>query len=711
MTNDSTESDIDGLNPDNDDDLLQIAKHRFKLCVEAEAKNRSDEIDDLHFMIGDQWPLDIRNLRQQDQRPCLTINRLPQYVRSVTNEIRQNRPSIKINPCDDAADVDTAKVLQGMIRHIENNSHSDIAIDTAVGQAAKSGKGYFRLLTEYSDPMSFQQEIKIKQILNRFSVYLDPYYQEPDGSDAEFGFIVDEMSKEEYRAQFGKSKLSSQPSWNSEGDGQNPFFIDNGVRVCEYLYKVWEEVDIVQLTSGKVLEKSLLEKITLPDGVRVVKERRASVPRIKWAKINGVEVLERTDIPGMWIPIIPVVGEEDFVDGKKVTSGVIRYAKDAQRMFNYMKTAEAEMIGLAPKAPFIVMEGQLEGYEKQWDSANTKNWGYLQYKPKSVAGQPAPPPQRTAWEPPVQAITQSIVQSIDDLKATTGIYDDALGKQSNAESGKAIERRTSQSQVSNFHYLDNLSRSLRHAGRIIVNWIPKIYDTPQTVRIIGDDGEVDFAQINQIFHENGEEKSHFLDHGTYDVTVDTGPSYQTKRQEAVASMLELTKIYPQAMQIIGDLLVSNMDWQQARECAARIKKTIPPNILDDGKEDIPPQAKAQMSQMNQMVQTLGKHLEEAYKIINTKQVETTSKERIATSEQRTQLIVEWMKHHAKDSQLAFEVAVDQANKRFDQLNGNQSIQDGVAGAEQASGAQNLQQPTGGLSPGQASPAPSMGGQP
>lgn len=699
-SSDDLENEVDS---DDDKELLRVAKERFDLCVEHESHTRPEELDDLKFMVGQQWPTEVKAERDQNNRPCLTINRIPQFVRQVTNDGRQNRPSIKINPVGNGATTDTAKVLQGMVRHIENRSHADIAYDTSLGGAAKTGLGYFRLRTDFATPLSFQKEILIEQIKNRFSAYLDPWYQKPDGSDSIFGFITEDMSDYEFKAQYPNSKLSKMADWGSIGDESNLFITKDSCRVAEYYYKVWEEVEIVQLTSGKVLEKKLLDKIKLPSHERIVKERKTLMPRIKWAKITGHEVLEKANVLGQWVPIIPVIGEEDIVEGKRIVSGVIRNAKDPQRLYNYNKSAQAELIGLAPKSPWIVAEGQIEGFEKQWETANVKNWAYLQYKMKNLAGVPAPPPQRNTWEPPVQALTAAAAENIEEMKGTTGLYDESLGNRSNAQSGLAIQKRMTQGQVSNFHFTDNLSKSMRHAGEIMVNWIPQIYNEADTVRILGDDGEVSMVQINQVFKENGVDKAHFLDLGTYDVTVDTGPSYQTKRQEAVASMIDFTRVAPQFAGGIADLMVGNMDWPMARECAARIKKMLPPNIADDGKDEIPPQAKAQMSQMNQMVQTLSKQNAELIDIIKTKSLELSSKEKIAAMEQKTALAIELMKHDQKDAHTVFQAEQDHIDRQLDmdqQSLQNQISQNQVNGdaGGNASAPQNM--PTGGSSPGQ-----------
>lgn len=688
-----------------DEELIKVAKYRFKLAEESEEQSRIEELEDIRFMVGDQWPSDIKAQRHSEQRPCLTINRIPQFVRQITNDQRQNRPSIKVNPADDMATIETAKIYQGMIRHIEYASHADIAYDTAFEGTVKSGLGYFRIVTDYADAMSFQQEIKIKLIKDRFSVYLDPFYQEPDGSDSEWGFVFEDISKDEFRVKYPKAKLSTMASWDSVGNDYSSWVKKDSVRIAEYYYKTYEEQDIVLLSNGKSVKKSSLPN-QLEDGLRVVSERKTLVPKVKWAMINGIEVLEKTEVLGQWIPIIPVVGEEEIVNGHKVVAGIIRHTKDPQRMYNYWSSAETETIALAPKAPFIGAEGQFEGFETQWKTANTKNHAYLEYKVKSLGGIPQGPPQRNVVEPPVQAITQARNLCIEDMKGTTGIYDASLGNRSNEQSGVAIQRRNTQSQTGNFHYTDNLSKSMRHGGRIILNWIPQIYNTAQAVRIIGEDGEVQMAQINKIFREAGEDKSHFLDVGNYDCTISTGPSFQTKRQEAVSSMLDLARSLPQSMQVGLDLLVRNMDWPGAQEIADRIKKTLPPNILDSDKDmKIPPQIQAQMQQMSHMVKTLSEQNAEYIEILRTKKMDIESKERIAAQDNETALRIEMMKHDAKDSQIMFQEAMAHIDRRLELLNANQPIDSG-AGGDAAPQDPNIQQPTGGQPPG-----PSMGGNP
>lgn len=697
-----------------DEEIVRIARERFSLAVDAEEQNRKESLIDLKFLTGDHWPTDVKNAREQDRRPCLTINRIPQFVKQITNEQRQNRPSIRVSPVDDKADLETAKVIQGHIRHIEYNSNADIAYDTAFECAVGRGFGFFRIVTDFCDPMSFDQEILIKRIRNPLSVYIDPSSSEPDGSDMNWAFVTEDMSRDEYLAKYKDSKIDKNADWKSLGNSFEGWFTEKSIRIAEYFYKTFEEIEIVKLNNGQILKKTDIHE-AFPAGIEIKETRKSLFPVVKWVKINGLEIIEKTDWPGQWIPIIPVFGEEIDVEGQRRLEGIIRHARDSQMAINFWRSSEAETIALAPKAPFIVAEGQLEGYEEQWKSANIKNHTFLMYKPVSVAGQPVGAPQRNAYEPPIQAITNASIQATEDLKATTGIYDATLGNRSNETSGVAIQRRNAQAQTSNFHFIDNLSRSLRHAGRIIIDILPSVYDTKRSLRIIGEDDQESVVAINQMFQKEGKEVVHRFDIGKYDVTVDTGPSYATKRQEAVQSILSFIQAYPPAAQVSGDLLVKNMDWPGSKEIAERLKKSLPPGIADDKDQaPIPPQVQQQLQQQGQMIDQLTQHLNEKTELLKNKTVELESKERIEFAKLEQQAAMKLAELQSREATTILAHQMQELTQRLNMVKINEPIEDEVTESQQqpnqfnnqgsgSNGAANFgnqqQQPTGGQSPG------------
>lgn len=396
------------------------------------------------------------------------------------------------------------------------------------------------------------------------------------------------------------------------------------------------------------------------------------------------------------------------IEGKRVLEGIVRHAKDPQRMYNFWATSETETIALAPKAPWIGAEGQFEGHKAKWNTANTKNHPYLEYKPISLTGQLMPPPQRLVFEPAVQAISHARMLASEDLKATTGVYDAALGNRSNENSGIAIQRRANQAQTSNFHFIDNLSKSIRHAGRILVDVIPKYYDGARAIRILGEDDKEEVIRINQEFERKGELVNYSFSVGKYDVAVSTGPSYQTKRQESAAALLELSTKVPQLMNVAPDVLIKALDIPDADVLAERMKKTLPPGLADDdeNKKPIPPQVQAQMQQMNQMLEALTQQLNEANEKIQNKTLELESKERIEFAKMDVDMKKELAKLDADASKVLFMQEIGQINRRLDMLKINEPIEEenqmelGAPGAAVPNEMNPEQQPTGGPSPGE-----------
>lgn len=697
-----------------DEKTLRTALDRLEQAQIAESEIRRRALDDLQFRAGIQWPDNIQQDRERDGRPCLVINRLPQFVQQVTNDQRQNRPSIKVHPVGDGADQETARIIQGLIRHIEYNSNAENAYDTAFDAAATSSFGYFRIVPGFSDPQSFNQELFIRRIRDAFSVYMDPYSQEMDGSDANWGFIEDWLTKDEFARQYPNAQLtSSLGDYSSVGNNPPDWMKGDTFRIAEYFYKELVEKQIFLLKTGQVVRADEVEPTVLRASqagidARVVSSRIAKVPVIHWLKINGIEILERTIFPGSYIPIIPVYGAQLWVNGQRIIESVIRHAKDPQRMYNYWKSAETETIALAPRAPFIVAEGQIEGYEQAWSEANRRNHSFLYYKPVSFSGELAPPPQRQSFEPATQAITQAAMLAADDLKATTGVYDASLGQVTPDASGIAIQRRQTQTQISNFHFVDNLHLSMKHAGRILVEIIPKIYDAARTARIIGDDGTQKMVRLNQPWtDENGKEVLYSLDVGKYDVTIDTGPSFASKRQEAATAMAQMTQAYPQLMSIMGDLMIKNMDWPGAQEMSERIKMTLPPTLQTDPKNmKIPPMVQVQMQQMQGMVKNLTDRLNECTKIIETKKLDLESKERIELAKIQADIEINLAKLGSQASIVMLEHEVAAINNRMKLLNANVPIDaqsnfvpEAADGGNYAGAGHVGSGPTGGLPPG------------
>jgi len=613
-----------------DDDTMATMRSRLQMAMAAYSDSREDELDDLRFMAGSpdnqwQWPADVLATRGAVQgqtinaRPCLTINKLPQHVRQVTNEQRQNRPSGKVIPADDNADVQVAEVFNGIVRHIEYMSDADVAYDTACDNQVTYGEGYIRLLTEYCSDETFDQDIRIGRVRNAFSVYMDPTIQDPCGADAKWCFITEDILKSEYEELFpDASPVSTLMAQGVGNESMAQWLAEDTIRIAEYFYYQTERAtlhlypDNQTAFSRTARDKQLMALFGAP-----IRSRDVHRKKVMWMKTNGFDVLEKREWPGKWIPVVRVVGNEWEVEGRLYISGLVRNAKDAQRMYNYWTSQEAEMLALAPKAPFIGYGGQFEGYEMQWKTANTTNWPYLEVNPDVTdgAGNVLPLPQRAPPPLPQTGLIQAKMGAADDIKGTTGQYDASLGMQGNERSAKAITAREKQGDVGTYHYVDNLARAIRHITRQIVDLIPKIYDTQRIARIIGVDGEVDMVKFNPMQPEAVKEvrdmqtdalieKIYNPSVGVYDVMVTTGPGYMTKRQEALDAMSQILQTNPQLWAVAGDLFIKNMDWPGAQEMAARFKKILDPKVMSEG--DQSPEMMAAQQQIEAMTQELNR---------------------------------------------------------------------------------------------------------
>ena len=612
-----------------DHDKMATMRSRLQMAQAAYSDSREDELDDLRFMAGSpdnqwQWPADVLATRGSVQgqtinaRPCLTINKLPQHVRQVTNEQRQNRPSGKVIPADDNADVQVAEIFNGVVRHIEYMSDADVAYDTACDNQVTYGEGYIRLLTEYCNEESFDQDIKIGRVRNAFSVYMDPTIQDPCGADAEWCFVTEDILISDYERMFpDASPVSTIMSQGVGNESMAQWLAEDTIRIAEYFYKSYEKATLNLYPDNQTAFKGTPQDANLQMMFgKPIRSREVDRQKVMWMKTNGFDILDEREWPGKWIPVVRVVGNEWEVEGKLYISGLVRNAKDAQRMYNYWTSQEAEMLALAPKAPFIGYGGQFEGYEMQWKTANTTNWPYLEVNPDVTdgAGAVLPLPQRAAPPLPQTGLIQAKMGAGEDIKATTGQYDASLGQQGNERSAKAIVAREKQGDVGTYHYVDNLARAIRHITRQIVDLIPKIYDTQRIARIIGVDGDVDMVKFNptqkepvkEIRDEMGAliEKVYNPGVGTYDVMVTTGPGYMTKRQEALDAMSQILQSNPALWSVAGDLFIKNMDWPGAQEMAERFKKILDPKVLSEG--DQSPEMMAAQQQMEAMTQELNR---------------------------------------------------------------------------------------------------------
>jgi len=643
-----------------EEDILATARERFTLVESAEQDIRKEAREDLRYVCGEQWDQADSDARKagNNRRPCLTINKLIGPINQVANEARTNQPGIEVHPVDSVGDPDTADVIEGMVRHIEYASKADEVYETAIEQSAAGSFGYFKVTAHYCCPTSFDQELRIERIPDPFKVYIDPFAKEADKSDMKWAFETELLSLDEYQAQYGDSAVARSGFYAGMYNPSDGWVTDKGVLVARYWTReaAPRKLVAVQWPDGKVTGQFAdeisdplppgLQYATGPDGKRI--ERDTETYQVKCYTINGVEILDETDWKGQYIPILTVLGKEMYVDGKRAIFSLIRFARDPQRLYNFYRSSEAETVMLGTKAPWIGAKGMFR--DARWATANTTPWAYLEYEPLDIAGNPAPPPTRNLFEPPIQALSLGAAQASDDIKATTNIYDAALGSPGPESSGIAIQRRQSQSGMANLHFMDNLNRAIRHCGEILVDLIPKIYDMPREVRILGEDRAQQIVKVNQQYtDEKGRDRCYDLNAGKYDVAITVGPSYPTQRLEAFETMTKIAQAYPQILQVAGDLIFRNGDFPGADKIADRLQKTLPPGLQDepDGQPPLPPAVMAKMQQDGQIIEQLTQQLQTLAQQQQSKAIEVASAER-----------VEMAKIESDDRQAALKAQVD-----------------------------------------------------
>ena len=588
------------------EDIHEEALEQFEQSQEVWEENQRRYEQDVKFArMGEQWDDNDAERRRQDGRPMLTVNRLPSFIRQVSNDARQNKPQIKVMPQDSSGDPNTAEVLNGLIKNIENISKADLAYDTAIDCAASGGMGYFRVDVDYSDADTFDMDIRINRILNPLTVYPDANSTAADSSDWNYCFITEMMPLDEFEVAYPDADPIDFNA-GSYTDREALWFEDKSVRLAEYWCRKQEEYDIHQLDTGDVVTDEMLDEMqdTLDAmGIQVVKTRKSTKSVVKRYVLNGQEILETDEWEGSFIPVIPVWGEEVYHEGERHFYSLIHFAKDAQRMYNYWRTTTTELVALAPKAPWIGPAGSFDTDLQNWQVANTETLPFLEYDGDV-------PPQRQPFAGPPAGALQEALNASDDMKSVMGLHDASMGAQSNEISGVAISKRIREGDTSTFHFIDNMSRAIRHAGIVILDLIPHIYSQDRVLRIIGQDEQPQTVRVNAPFQSKEEmlpdhtknqmeaiSSIYDLRVGKYDVVVKAGPSYTTQREEARNSMIALLQAFPQAAQVTGDLVVESMDWPNADAFAKRLKAILPPGVIDEAQD---PQAAALAKQVKEM---------------------------------------------------------------------------------------------------------------
>ena len=597
---------------DDESAALRARLARFDTMQSFWSAIHAEGNEDDAFVAGEQWPAHVRKEREEEGRPVLTYNLLPAFTRQIINKVRQELPQLRVKPVESdrnqtpdvsnvqgTQDYSLADVFMGLIRNIEHVSRASQAYEKAITDAVHHGFGYITLNTRYSRHDPFIQELVIERVKDSYGVYIDPSAHRADFSDAQDAFIFTSMRRAAFEAKYPDANIGEFNTGITAGLHED-WFDSDSVKIATYYWIDWQDDEVVKMNDGKVHYfsdiKDVLDEMMEKSGIYIAREngeelrRKVKRPVCKWQKMTGSEFLtEETSTPFENIPIFPVLGDEFILDGRTMYGSAIRDARDAQRSYNYWRTAAAEAVALAPKAPFVLTAKQIDGHEKLWETANRSNMPYLVYN--HMDGQP--PPQRMGGANPAAAELANATQDSADIQAIIGLHDASLGRESNEKSGKAILARQAQGSTSTFTFPANLNRAIEAMGRVMVQAIPRIYDTSRVVRVRMPDDTEDFVELNKMEIDEQTRKAvlvHDIAYGKYDVVVETGPSYATQRQESVEAMLELlSTLPPDLVPSIVHLAVKNMGFPGSDEIAAILRKNLPDHLKseDDRAADLP----------------------------------------------------------------------------------------------------------------------------
>lgn len=640
------------------DKIIEEARQRYEYAVEAWSPIFEKMADDLRFSDPTnliQWPEKVRREREMDGRPCLTFDQIGQYVRQIINQARRNKPALKFLPVDNESDPELADVLQGLARQTEYESKAEVAYITALDHATRGGLGFFRLITEEKEggEVVGQQCAKIVRIVDPKSVKLDPDFQETDGSDARWGFVEETYTRDRFKALWPKANLID---WDSTG-----WFGKDHVRVCEYFRVVDATVNYISANGKDYTEDEYWQAAQadsmMPPGIPNPKKAK----RVEWFKLSGEDILEQSEFPAEFVPIFPVLGNEEWIDGKRSLGGIVRPVRDSQVAYNFERNGEIEAVAIGPKAPWVAPAEAIEGYEDIWRNANKGNTAVLPYNSIDEQGNPINAPTRISPAGVAAGWVTLAERSKADIQAGMGMFSASVGNNPNNQSGRAVLALQDKAEIGSFHYIDNLAVSISHLGRVLTQVWPRIYDQAQIVRILGEDDDSKFVQVDPSMPrgymkgKTAEGKDVVVINpgaGRYDARAVVGPAYSTRQTEAAAEISELVNGNPQMMAMLGDVWVKMRNFPEADKISKRFQAMLPPQVQAAEKEgdeaqELPPEVTQMMQQAGEEIQALRQQAQQMQEALQSEQMKYQAQQQIEMIRQQTALQIAEMNNDAK----------------------------------------------------------------
>ena len=589
--------------------LLREAKERFKRGQDWETGWRKLYIDDVKFANGDadngwQWPDAVKENRDQNNRPCLTVNRTKTIVNRLANEAKKNPPEPRIKPVGDKVSFESAQVWQELIRHIQYISNFAAVHGQAKENQLEGGMGNWMIVHDYVDDESFDQELRILP-LDPMNVMLDCDIKQVDGSDAMWGFIFEEYNRKEFHRLYPTVMI---PPPRAPGiDDRDDWIRSDSVRVAQYYRIVISNDELVYMEdesgdswTGRLSEiparwKAMVKDYREGRAGADFRSREIKHRQLEWYKIIGSEIID-SDLKraGKYIPIIRMPGRERKIENRLHRAGIVRALKDPQRMYNYNTSGEVEVVALQTKTPWVVPGAAIEGNEAAWGAATTQNAAYLAFRHVDDEGNEIPAPQRPEPPAPAQGFLEGLRIAAAEMEMASGIQLSQEVNPNLERTPKAIDERVRASEVINYDFVATEMLAIRHTAIVLMDLAPHIYDTQRVVQVQAKDGTFRNITIDPD-QEHGYQEQDTAEENTvkvlfnpkvgkFAIEADVGPSYQTQREESWHAFNEIIKAAPDLMGVMGDLGFRAGDFPLAQEIAERILRNIKhtqPWLLDD----------------------------------------------------------------------------------------------------------------------------------
>lgn len=717
-----------------DDDLiLQEMRDRYLLWQQQDAEFLKNSDEELEFGAGEHWQdkegnRDVRQELQSRGRSAMTIDLLNPSIELVVNPMRINKPMPKFMPVGEGAQQATADVRQGLYRNIDRESRAAVARETAHDFAVRCGRGYYQVLIADEPGLNFDKRIVIQRIDDLGVVMMDQSCIEPDYSDAEWGGVWDDLSKREFRNEYGDIEDLDTAGTSLPEPDRDPWFKSNSVRRLMYFRRLWFTNTVCKMANGyldPVTRKptAFYLKNDVPPGAQIVATMQKRDYKIQRFEASGTQILRRMDWPGRWIPIIVMVGRELFRGRrkKKIHSGMIRPAMDVSRVHNFAESRLIDEVALSPLPHMMAAAGQLDPIqEKIVNEINVHPWSVVTYTLKHAPdGTQIPRPEWVSPSPNLGAVVQAAAHAKDNLQRVLNTYSPQLGQMQADQSGRAIREVKDQGDISHAAFPDNATRALLHEARVVNDLMDHVYSDARAITITELDDNTKRVLINQEYtdEQTGEHVHHMFGSGKYDVAVGTEQSYPTRLAEASDKLLDMAKVIPALNTQAPDLLVQAIGLPGL--IGQKIADRLRPAGIDD-KSPLPPVAQQKLAQMQKMIQMLVQEMNQMSELIKQKRLELGSAERIALIKTWGALVAADFKYGSEEAQLQFKAAIDMFGQRAKELeaspetaNPEEMPPPGApgTGGPAPSGAPNQPQPGPGAPPNQPGPMPGQGGPP